>query len=88
MCRPSRQVERLGPPKAPHPTRNGAAVEGHVGVKRLKARTASDDAFKNKLGRKTFARFDDALSAQESSGRSLRRGVIPVGFNQFKEQYQ
>jgi hypothetical protein len=31
--------------------------------KRLKARTASDDAFKNKLGRTTYARFDDASSA-------------------------
>jgi hypothetical protein len=31
-------------------------------VKRLKARTASDDAFENGLGRKTFARFDDVLA--------------------------
>ena len=43
MCRPSRQVERPDLAKASHPTSNGAAIEGHVGVKRLKARTASDD---------------------------------------------
>ena len=88
MCRPLHQVERPGLPKAPHPTRNGSAIEGYVEVKRLKARAASDDEFKSELGRKTFARFDDGLAAEESSGRSLQRGVIPVGFNQFKEQYQ
>lgn len=62
MCRPSRQVARPDLAKASHPTRSGAAIEGYVGVKRLKARTASDDAFKNELGRKTFARFDDVLA--------------------------
>ena len=55
MCRPSHQVERLGLPKASHQTRNGAAIEGYVGVKRIKALTASDDEFKNELGRKTFS---------------------------------
>ena len=68
MCRRSHQVARPGPTKAPHPTRNGAAIEGRGGVKRPKARTASDDAFKNEPGRKTFARCDDVLAVQESSG--------------------
>lgn len=49
MCRPSRQVARPDRPKASHPTSNRAAIEGYGGVKRLKARTASDDAFKNEL---------------------------------------
>lgn len=62
MCRPSRQVARPDRAKAPHQTRSGAAIEGRVGVKRLKARTASDDEFKNEVGRKTFARFDDVLA--------------------------
>ena len=62
MCRPPRQVERLSLPKASHPTRNKAAIEGYVGVKRLKVRTASDDEFKNELGRKTFAHFDNVLA--------------------------
>ena len=66
MCRPSHRVESPG--KASHPSRNGAAIEGYVGVKRLKDRAASDDAFKNELGRKTFSRFDDVLAVQESSG--------------------
>jgi hypothetical protein len=35
-------------------------------VKPLEARTASDGAFKNGLGRKAVARFDDVF--QESSG--------------------
>ena len=62
MCRPSRQVARPDRTKASHQTRSGAAIEGYVGVKRLKARTASDDELKNGLGRKTFARFEDVLA--------------------------
>ena len=55
MSRPSHQVERLGLPKAFHQTRNGAAIKGYVGVKRIKALTASDDEFKNKSGARRFA---------------------------------
>jgi hypothetical protein len=68
MCRRSRQVARPERLKASHPTSNKAAIEGYGGVKRLKARTTSDDAFKNERGRKTFARSDDVLATQESSG--------------------
>ena len=68
MCRPSRQVERPDLPKASHQTKSGAAIDGHVGVKRLKARAASDDVFKNELGHKMFSHVDDVLAIQESSG--------------------
>jgi len=60
MCRPSRRVARPDLAKASHQTRSGAAIEGYVGVKRLKARIASE--FKNELGCQTLARFDDVLA--------------------------
>ena len=74
MCRPSRQVARLDLLKASHQTRDGAAIEGYVGVNRLKARTASDDAFKNKLGRKTFSRFKMSWQTKSPAGDPFSEG--------------
>ena len=43
-------------------------------MKRLKARAASDDAFKNELGRKTFSRFDDVLAVKSPAGDPFGEG--------------
>ena len=67
MCRPSRQVERPGLPKAAHQISKEAVIEGDVRLKRIKALTASDDEFKNDSGARRF-RYETVLAVQESSG--------------------